>query len=41
MIGAAAYHAHLIARLRWQARILFQQLGVAADGIERRSQFMT
>jgi len=40
MIGAAAYHAHLIARFGMQAGILLQQLGVAADGIQRRAQFM-
>ena len=40
MIGAATNHAHLIARLREQARILLQQLSVAADGIQRRPQFM-
>ena len=40
MIGAAADHAHLVARLGLQARVLLQQLGVAGDGIQRRAQFM-
>ena len=40
MIGAAADHAHLIARFGVEARILFQQLGVAADGVERRAQLV-
>ena len=40
MIGAAADHAHLVARLGLQAGILLQQLRIAADGVERRAQFM-
>ena len=41
MVGAAADHAHLIARFGAQAGILFQQLRIAGDGVERRAQFMT
>ena len=41
MIGAAADHADLIARLCAQARILLQQLRIAGDRVQRRAQFVT
>ena len=41
MVGAAADHAHLVARFFAQGGILFQQLGIAGNRIERRAQFMT
>ncbi len=40
MIGAAADHADLIAWLGGEAGILFQQLCVAGDRVQRRAQFM-
>ena len=40
MIGAAANDADLIARFRLDGRVLFEQLRVAADGVERRAQFV-
>ena len=40
MVGATPDHADLIARLRIEAGILFQQLRIARDGVQRRAQFM-
>ena len=40
MIGAAADHAHLVARFYGEAGILFQQLRIAGDGVQRRAQFV-
>ena len=41
MVGAAPDHAHLVARLGGKAGILFQQLRIARDGVQRRAQFVT
>ena len=40
MVGAAADDADLIARLGVEARILLQQLRVAADRVQRRAQLV-
>ena len=40
MIGAAAHDADLVARFCRQARILFQQLRVTGDRVQRRAQFV-
>ena len=40
MIGAALDDAHLVARSGLQRGVLFEQLGIATDGVERRAQFV-
>ena len=40
MIGAAADHADLVARLGVERRILLQQLRVAGDRVQRRAQLV-